>query len=213
LDFQCLGRNCDDATLMNVHYVACRKERVERLVEVASTAHFTAEVIDVDYYALQRALKLIENQLPMKKDEATTAVVNLEETSSLLVVIRGDQIIYTRSQSFHNPMSSLETKHYRGIDTRVLDSIICAQITQTLQFYTACGHSPLEQIVLCGECSVIPQLAASVEFQQHIPVIVGNPFYNADFSSEVDAALLQATAPAFMLCSGLAMRKVTHELH
>jgi len=48
-------------------------------------------------------------------------------------------------------------------------------------------------------------LAVMLATHWSIPVLIGNPFVDAQFETTVDSNLLTSSGSAFLLCSGLAL--------
>lgn len=190
LDFHILGPHASDPSLINLSLVACRQEFMESRRRAASDAGFDVRVIEVDYYALQRALRLLVDQLPVGMADRTIGILHLEYTRSVWVVVRGEEILQSRSLVQDN----------RGIVEEVKE-----RLGQFLQFTYSSGNIPIDQVILCGECALMPEWVAPLEAQQPIPVLMGNPFVNARFEATVDADFLRRAGSAFLLCSGLAL--------
>lgn len=190
LDFHIAGPHASDPSLLQLSLVACRENFVESRCRVAWDAGFDIRVMDVDYYALQRALRLLVEPLSSDLGDRTIGILHLEYTRSVWVVVRGQEILQSRSSVQEN---------------RATVAAIKEQLAQFLQFTCSSGPISIDQIVLCGECALIPELAPLLEAQQSIPVLLGNPFVNAQFETTVDADLLMEAGPAFLLCSGLAL--------
>lgn len=222
LDFHNFGLSDEEPRWFKILLVASRNARVSRHMEALKKANISPHVIDVEYFALQRATALLADQLPLNPNFSTTAILNLDEQSTVFQVSRGQNLIYARSQSQNNVPLMAKVKTYfedlSGITARnklasLLAPVINARINQSLEYYLSSGHNLCDQLILCGDCAIIPELAYYVQKQQQLPTIVGNPLLNLNVSAEVDTEFLKAAGPSFMRCSGLALWKHTHALH
>lgn len=222
LDFYNFGLNEDEPKWSKILLAACHNARVSQLKEALNEANICPEVVDVEYLALQRATVFLADQLPFNPNFCTTAILNLDEHRTVFQVTRAQDLIYARSQLQNNAPMRAEVKIYleemmqfksRKKLVSQLASIINIRINQCFEYYLASGHTLCDQLILCGECAIIPELAYYVEKQQQLPVIVGNPLLNLKVSAEVDAEFLKAAGPSFMRCSGLALWKHAHALH
>lgn len=233
MDFHCLCSNAADSKRLNLAVVAYRKDRVDRLIEALADAGIKTEVVDLDYFALQRALQLLSDQCLHKNDQSTstTAIINVDSSHSTFVAIRGQDLIYTRSEYQNNAPLLAKAKHYLGVRdwlrgyaengskhsgrrldlAKLMAPSINAQLNRFLQCYSTSEQDQLDQLILSGECVLVPEIADYIQEQLDLPCIVANPFIDVRYSDEVDAEFLEAVAPAFMLCSGLALRKHPHE--
>ena len=77
LDFEKLSTNEADPSKMNVLLSAARTESVEARVGALEAANLTAKVVDVESYALSRAMDVYYQQLPSDAFNKCVAVVDI----------------------------------------------------------------------------------------------------------------------------------------
>lgn len=94
LDFEMVGPSTEDPNQMDVMLMACRKEHINPYLEIAKLAGLKAKIVEVNSYALERALSLIEN-IPK-----TCALLNLDLTLSSLIIFQDKKMIFAHDQSF-----------------------------------------------------------------------------------------------------------------
>lgn len=229
LDFQILGQHANDPQLIDVLLVACRKDKVEQRIEALSEGGFKTQVIDVDYYALERASQLVSNQLINGGDKQTIAFINLGIYNASLIVIKDHQLIYSRSQAFNGKhlidllkskleiddwlmsfaerCESLDQNHLKELVDLITPQLV-PNIRQLLQFYySAENQQTVDQVVLSGECAVVPNIAGQLSEQLALPTTVADPFKQMDIQVLSGTPnQIRVTSPAFMVCAGLALR-------
>lgn len=230
LDFQILGINEKDASLIDVLLVASRSDKVEQRVEVLSSAGMKPKVIDVDYYANYRATQLLSDQVIDGGDNKSVAYIHLGIYNASLLVIDNHNLVYTRSQTFNGSSIVDLAKQQIGVkdwvhgymykaceltadDRQALVNVIAPglvpNIRQFLQFfYSASSHDVVDQVVLSGECTLVPELGREIGEQLMIPTVIANPMQNIEIDSHLNEEVIRALGPAMMLCTGLAMREV-----
>ncbi len=229
LDFQVLKANKDDDKLSDVILVACRKENVQSRVNVLLMAGLNAQVVDVDYFAFERASSLLGNKAKAEENNnKLTTLINISGLAMSLIVMRNGEMIYYRDQPFNSnvlqegikqqlevdawftglleKMATLSSEEKDKLAHLVVPSFV-TQIRQILQFfYSASDQNEVDEIILSGELAVVPHIQALLQEQLGIAIDIANPFANVEFADGIDQNLLQAAAPACMLSMGLALR-------
>lgn len=213
--------------------VLCQKDRVDPWVEVLKQAGMVPQVFDLEYYALQRALSLVSEQLPLRQSEGIIGLVLLDYSCSTFLVVRGDEILYTRSQVQDNRWLLDEATHQMGVDdwfsayvqklstdsalrwriAKLMAPGFFVSLRQMLRFYASAIAEPLDCLVLGGDCALIPELAELIEKEERLPAVVANPLLNLKSNKKADTEILYALGPAFMRCSGMALGKYANEFH
>jgi type IV pilus assembly protein PilM len=228
IDFQVIGPNANNPDLNDVLLAASRSENVDARVEVLAYAGLTAKVVDIEAYAIERALELIADQLPNKGKNQTIAVVDIGSTITTLSVLHNNSTVYTREQIFGGKQLTEEIQRRYGLSfeeagiakrqgglpddyvSEVLipfrDSLV-QQIGRSLQFFfSSTDYIKVDHIVLAGGTSVIPGLVTVVEEKLGIPALVANPFSRMSLSPKVSVPAINADAPSLLICCGLALR-------
>jgi len=227
LDFEELGPVVGRDDQVNVLLAACRQETIESRVDAIEVAGLTPAIMDVEVFAMERALALLKTQMPMANPE-TIAMVDIGASMTTLSVYAGGESVYTREQLFGGKQLTDEimnrydlsfeeagrAKKQGGLpedyESEVLEPFreaVVQQVSRSLQFFLSSSeYTELDCIVLCGGVAAIAGLAEIIEERLSTPTIVANPFADMSVGSRVNAQALAKDAPAMMVACGLAMR-------
>jgi type IV pilus assembly protein PilM len=229
LDFEEQGPVVGRDDQVNVLLAACRQETIESRVDAIEVAGLTPAVMDVEIFAMERALALLHSQMPVAHPE-TIAMVDIGASMTTLSVYAGGDSVYTREQLFGGKQLTDEimnrydlsfeeagrAKKQGGLpedyEREVLEPFreaVVQQVSRSLQFFfSSSEYTQLDCIVLCGGVAAIAGLAEIIEERLSTPTIVANPFADMSVGSRVNAQALAKDAPAMMVACGLAMRSV-----
>ena len=227
LDFEELGPVPGREDQVNILLAACRQENIESRVDALEVAGLTPAIMDVEVFAMERALALLKTQMPMANPE-TIAMVDIGASMTTLSVYAGGESVYTREQLFGGKQLTDEimnrydlsfeeagrAKKQGGLpedyESEVLEPFreaVVQQVSRSLQFFfSSSEYTELDCIVLCGGVAAIAGLAEIIEERLSTPTIVANPFADMSVGSRVNAQALAKDAPAMMVACGLAMR-------
>ena len=98
LDFEVLPDPASRPGRVNVLLVATRTENVEARNEALIYAGLTAKVADVESYAMERALGVFSNTLPL--GTRIIAILDIGHSMTTLSVVQDGKIVYTREHVF-----------------------------------------------------------------------------------------------------------------
>ncbi len=213
--------------VVDVLLVACRKENVESRVAALHSGGLVARVVDIEAFAMERALSLLQSQLAGTAPHSV-AIFAIGAPVSTLQVLLEARTIYTREQLFGGGqlvenvqrrfgLSALEAQIAirRGTLPEEYEQEILApfreaavqQISRSLQFFfSSSQYNDVDQIILAGGVAAIDGLAGLVRAQLATPAMVADPFQDIAMGSKVNKTLLANDAPALMIACGLAMR-------
>lgn len=185
IDFQVRGAACHGRERVEVLLAACRTEQLEAREAALALAGLTAQVIDVEAFALARALALLVGDAQQR-----VAVFELGASSTLLRVFDEGAVIYSREQL---PGASVLAEPQ-------------ALVQQLQAFFATVARGSVDQILLAGDSVALAALAPEVEQRLGTPTRVANPFVGMTLASRVDGAALAIDAPVLMVACGLALR-------
>jgi len=228
LDFQVLGPSQKMSGQVDVLLAASRAENVDARIEALSLGGITAKVVDIEAYAIERTMGLIETKGSGLEKNNTIAVVDIGSTMTTLSVLKNQTTLYTREQSFGGRLLTDEIQRRYGLsyeeaglakkegglpedyESEVLlpfmDGVV-QQVSRSLQFFfSSSEYTDIDRIVLAGGTSMIDGLIPMVEEKLGIPATQVNPFANMSVSNKVNQNLLHADSPALLICCGLALR-------
>lgn len=228
LDFEIQGPNAQNAEMNDVLLAACRKENVELREDALEIGGLTTRIVDVEAYAMERAMGLIMSQLPGNGADQTIAVIDIGATMTTLSVMVDGKTIYTREQLFGGRQLTDEIQRRYGLsqeeaglakkqgglpddyDQEVLEPFkeaVIQQVSRSLQFFFASTqYNDVDYIVLAGGSASIAGIADLVQARVNTPAMIANPFADMTIAPRVNASALSNDAPSLMIACGLAMR-------
>jgi len=228
LDFQVIGESEKVPDKVDVLLAASRSENVYSRVDALELAGLTAKVVDVEAYAIERAYRLLSNQLPDQGEGQIVAIADIGASNTSLSVIEDFHTIYTREQTFGGSQLTEEIQRRYGLsfeeagmakkqgglpddyEPEVLEPFkeaIIQQVSRSLQFfYGSSQYGEVDHIVLAGGCAAIDGLEEMIEERLGTTASIANPFADMSLSSKVNAQALSADAPSLVNCCGLALR-------
>ena len=87
LDFQIIGESEKVPDKVDVLLAASRSENVYSRVDALELAGLTAKVVDVEAYTIERAFRLLANQLPDQGEGQIIAVADVGATNTSLSAV------------------------------------------------------------------------------------------------------------------------------
>lgn len=228
LDFQRLGPSEAGPEESDVLIAACRKEIIDDYMAVLQGCGMTAEVIDIETYALENAYGLIAHGMAGGGMERTVAIFDIGATKMTLNVMHDLHSVYTHDHNFGGRQLTEEIQRRYGLSydeaglakkqgglpenyqadvLRPFLEALCQEITRALQFfYSTSSFNSVHEVLLAGGCAQILGIEELVAARIGIPVQVANPFAGMAVSSRVKPQVLSREAPSLMATCGLALR-------
>jgi len=228
LDFERLSTNDADPSKMNVLLSAARTESVEARVGALETANLEAKIVDVESYALSRAMDVYYQQLPSDAFNKCVAVVDIGAVLMLVSVVQAGETIYTRDQVFGGDQytNSIVAYYNKGFDEAEIgktsgdlppnytfevlapfQTSLLQQVRRAVQmFLTTSGKEQIDYIVLTGGTSMIKGIDRLLIEELGIHSVVAEPFENMEISPTVDRNVMQRHKTQFAIATGLALR-------
>lgn len=229
LDFQVIGPVPSSPDEVEVLIAASRKEKVEDRVACAEAAELKPLVMDVESFAVQAALALVLAQLPKDNKDQVVALVDIGANATKVMVMRGEQLVYSREQAFGGWQLTQDIMRAYGMSAEEAESVkrsgaapenyepellrpfvesLALEVSRALQFFfTSTQFNQVHHIVLAGGCAAIPGVDEVVATRTQIPTLVANPFAGMVPSSRIRPKQLMADAPMLMAACGLALRR------
>ncbi|OGT45431.1 MAG: hypothetical protein A3E83_00380 [Gammaproteobacteria bacterium RIFCSPHIGHO2_12_FULL_41_20] len=221
LDFMASGPLPGNPAKQELTLVACRKDQINSYLHLLQKAGLNTKIVDVNCYALARALPLTINQAtPLE----TVALLNLNINLSSLMIIHNNKLIHAHDQSYDGQRLLSQTQKYRLkklIDEhenhQLLDDIeynaalkehLLSHLRHIFNFfYTSHPGFTIQKIILSGDCAVIPDLFLFIQREINIETTLANPFAHMTLADNINADEIKKHAPTLMLCCGLALSK------
>ncbi len=227
-DFSVIGPAEGNSEQVDVLLAASQRENVDRRVECCEYAGLTAKVVDIEAYAIERSFELLRHQLPDQGIDKVVAVVDAGTTTMAITVLHDGNVIYTRDQTFGGKQLTEEIMRRYGISYEeaeqkkrqgglpdnyygeVLEPFkenIVQEINRLLQFFFASSSfNAIDNIVMAGGNSAIPNIDSMVEQGVGAPAIMAKPSAHLKVSGRAHADRLHANAEALLVSFGLALR-------
>ena len=233
IDFNVLGPSSKNAAMQDVLIVASRAENVTNRVEALRIAGLEVNVVDVESYAVERALQLLKNDLPAGGENKVIAIVDIGSTYTHLFVLQNLKIIYARDEdfggkqlintivreygmTFQGAMEAVE----KGLlpddyNTRILTPFnenIFLQVKRSLQFFFSTSqYSAVDHIILAGGVAKQPGIAQLLQEHIGVPTTIANPLAAMTFSSSVNREQILQESPSLIVACGLALRHIERD--
>ena len=222
LDFQVLGTSGLNPDDNEVLAVACRREIIEDCVAVIEAAELEVQIVDIDTYALERAVAHARPGMGL------VAMVDIGHASTHLGVFDGGRTLYSRYQAFGGKqLADLVVQSYGvsdeeaegligsqnppdGYQTDILPQFVqmaAKEIARALQFFFSSGAiSSVDRIIITGGISQIPGLLKSVQNEVGVSATILDPFANIqhNFNSHHFAQI----SGSLTVACGLALRGI-----
>lgn len=227
LDFARIGPSLNDDSKEDILLAACRKESIETREAVLAYAGLTPGVVDIESYALERAVSL----LPIVKRAGVSSPVAIVDIGSSMLsfnIVYDGKIIYNREQMFGGRQLTEEIQSHYGMafldaerakkknelpddyEEAVLQGFmdqVAEQVSRSLQFFFATGqHNTVDGIVLAGGGARIRQLPHYMQDKLNLTTLMADPFAEMKKSKIINNSALAQDAPSLMIACGLAMR-------
>ena len=188
-DFQRLGSA--ESALSPVQLVACRREYVESREALLLAAGLQPILVDVENLSLQRAVTLLQHQLP---DSAqVVALVDIGEHSLTLAVIMAGELLYSREK----PRASAAALPTQGL---------VEQIGRELQFfYASSPYNFVDQLLVAGVDADQPQLLTTLAHSSGLNCQLADPLAAVKLADALDSAVLRSQGFLLLPALGLAV--------
>ncbi len=225
LDFEVLGPVDKAPELNEILLVACRRDDTDAREDAINGSGLKCEVIDIDTYAIERTLPLLETDL---SNAPIIGIVDIGAATLTLNVFKGSKIIYNREQAFggndltnmihqHSGLEIAEVEkqlHSGELDEDIMENLVLPfrmtvvqQVSRALQFYYSSGsQGQLSKLYLAGGTSGMEDLPGMVEEEIGVITDIANPFHNLEVDAKINPARLEKDAPGLLKACGLALR-------
>jgi type IV pilus assembly protein PilM len=215
---------------MDVLLVAVKKDKISEYTSALSQAGRTAQIVDVDVFALQNCYEMNYGVDPGR----VVALLNIGATIMNVNVVKGATSIFNRdiaagghqytdaiqkdlNLSFEQAEALKKGEHVEGASAESLQPILQAvseniamEIQKTFDFFRATSQEDrIDQIYLSGGTAKIHGLRDLLAERFQAPVELLNPFLNVRYNEkDFNPEFLEDIAPAAAIAVGLAVRRV-----
>ena len=229
LDFCVIGPSTEQVGDVEVMLAASRKDRIQDRQGLAESAGLKLVVLDIESNASRLAMSRVVETLPNQGRDVLVALFEIGADSTSLKVLRDDDILYDRDQTFGSAQltqlivrqygltfDEAEQRRANGDLPEDYESTLLApfidslaqEIGRALQyFFTSTPHHKVHYVMLSGNSATLPGLKERVtEFTGFATQIV-SPFNGMRIGSAVRESKLRREAPSYLIACGLAMRR------
>jgi len=230
IDYQVLDGSATAAEgTMDVLLVAVKKDKISDYTSVIAQAGKTAQIADVDVFALQNAFEV--NYDP--SEESVVALINMGASVTNIAILKGGNSIFWRDISvggnhytdtlqkelnltFEQAEAAKKGEHGQAPKDRVMAIIdavneqVGSEIQKTFDFFKATSSSePVSAIQLTGGAARTPNLVSYLSQRFNTQVEMLNPFRKIQVNDRAfPPDQLEPIKAAASVAVGLALRKV-----
>jgi len=231
IDTQILTPEADAAGQMDVLLVAAKKDMINDYTSVCAEAGLSANVVDVDAFAVQNAFET--NYAPATGQPVV--LINVGAAVTNINVVMNGMATFTRDITMGGNAFTEEIQKQLNISyeeaealkvggqgeadavvpqevERVIQGVadqMGGEIQRSLDFFAATApESHLAKVILSGGTARIPALFKVIEQRAGVPVEVMNAFKGIEVDNrKFDPAVIMNAAPAAAVAVGLALRR------
>ncbi len=229
LDYCVIGPSAESAGDVEVLIAASRKDRVQDRQGLAEAAGLKPVVLDIESNMSRLAITRLIAQLPNEGRDALVALFEIGADNTSLKVLRDDEILYDRDQTFGGSQLtqliarqyglSFEEAEVKKINSDLPDDYessllapfvdtLAQEIGRALQyFFTSTPHHKVHYVMLAGGTATLPGLKDRVTHVTGFASQVVNPFDGMKMGSSIREGKLQREAASYLTACGLAMRR------
>ena len=230
LDFQILGPDANDASLMNVILVAAKKDFVNDYVALFKECGLNPQVVDIDCFAVENIYDINYGA----NDDEIVALTDMGASSMNVNVLRGGMSVFTRDIQVGGSAYNEEIQKRLGLNNEdaeivklggevadvtaaavaeVMDDAtesLTQEVQRSIDFFSATSSDEkVQKVFITGGVSKVPSVKASLESRLGVDVHVIDPWRQITFSEkDFDLEYLQAMGPVYTVAAGLAMRRM-----
>jgi len=229
LDFCVIGPAPKLPDFIEVLLVASRKEKVSDRQGLAETAGLVPVLLDIESFATRLAAARVIEALPNRGQNMLIALFELGAQTSSMQVIRNEDMVYEREQNFGgSQLTAWVARHYSispeeaeskkksaALAPDYQEAVLAPYLNQLGQdigralqfFFTSTPHNKVDYVLLSGGAAAVPGLEVAVMNQTSFPCKVVNPFEGMALSAASVSAKGADSSTAFLVATGLAMRR------
>lgn len=184
IDFHILGpSSVNPKQEVDILFAACRRDIVETYANIIEDIGLELVGVDIDTFALERLYRFL-NPFPKAKKSEVTALFDIGVSNTQLVVFSDEKILYTRQQNFGAKQLVQLVRREYGLNNEDASGLVLSdsppddmyktvylpfykaagqELSRALQFfYSSSSYSSVQNVVLTGGCSALPDFADNI---------------------------------------------------
>lgn len=197
-DFESMGLEPQSGKL-RLLVTAARARSVKTKVQSLEVAGFKVNVVDVENFALMRALTLCRAQLP---EAGLCAIVNVNLQSALCCLSDSGELVYSKDVQFANAQSPqgdvCSFNHARELLLQVRRALSQRQ--------TDSAAEALRFVLVSGDRTDLAELQTLLQQELQVPVVLAEPFEKMSWVDESTKRQYHLLGANFLMACGLALR-------
>lgn len=227
IDFEVLGPSSTAPDSIDVLLAASHSENVDELVAAVSAAGIEPVFVDVESFAFQNACEVFSANWPAKDTQASVALVDVGAYSTSVIVIQDGHVVYARDQNIGGARLTEDIEAAYGLEPGQAEQAkisgalpddyaervqapfvesLAQEIRNALQFYYSAGAGEeVNQVFIAGGAAVLPGIVSAMQ-SAGVAAEVFNPFDRMELAPRTKSADILASAPAYAVACGLALR-------
>jgi type IV pilus assembly protein PilM len=220
LDFFVSEPLAEDNTHMELTLVACRKSQIQPYLDVLRLAGLQVKIVDVDCYALERALPLT---IHSTTNDEVLALLSLNTSTSNLIVVQSNKLIYAHDQGYDGQRLISQTSAYLQSKSEnanipptellqdeayqeILKNNLISHLHHIMHFFsTSRPHLSIKKLILAGDCATVPCMVPFIKQEIGIETEAPNLLSHLVLAPEIDSAKFNEHSSRLVLCCGLAL--------
>lgn len=233
LDSFILGESLERSDMMDILFVASKKELVDDYASAIRNAGLKPMVVDVDVFALESMYEFNYQD----SNEDIVALVDIGAAMINVNVLKNRMSVFARDISMGGRQLTERIQREFGVSFEKAENIKCGaeiegidlervnyifkmaaetyvqEIRRTLDFFlSTMVNDNIDKIYVSGAACRIPGLMGLLERQMTVPVEMINPFNNISWDRQVfDPEYMAYIAPQMAVAVGLALRRVDNK--
>lgn len=230
IDFQILGPDARDPSMMNVMLVAAKKDFVNDHVAVFSEIGLSPVVMDIDCFAVENMFEASYGSGP----DDIVALINIGSSGMNVNILKGGESVFTRDIQVGGNMINEELQKRLAVSGEDAENLklgvavddvdpeqaavviqdaaenLAQEVLRSLDFFSATSaDEKVQKVYLAGGVSRSQEVIQALEERLAVPIEVINPFAGIHVSDkDFDPEFIQAVGPLMSVATGLAMRRV-----
>lgn len=228
IDFDIQGTSTKNSAMLDVMIVASRAEHVANRVEAVTKAGLIADAVDIESFAIERAVKILKPDLPNEGDNKVIAVIDIGSAYTHFFIMHNMKMVFTREEEFGaKQLVQSAMQRYsmteEDVEQAIKDNslpddfepeilqpfkeLILLHIKRGLQFFfSSSQYSKIDKIILAGGVANIEKIEELVEDNISVPCMAANPFRRVSVPRESVLEAINKEAPSLLVACGLALR-------
>lgn len=198
IDFHMLGSALNQPSMVDVFVIASKIEYIENRVAIAKRAGLGVKAIDVELYAIQRAIRLLILSISHAKNSRVIAFCALYARRMQFIILQDMSILFSRSEAFYADSD----------DPIAYKTWALEQIQHAFQFFFSNHAIMIEQLVVMGNITNLSDMVECLEEQLTIPVGIVNPLESISLGGYVHPPHTIKDNSLPITALGLALRQV-----